>query len=65
MTFDQKLSQCWDNLIARSCRMGAPEVRFQRIPLRQKRALISSLHPRFCDPTAKRQARGAKIGILP
>src|SRR5712664_1280661 len=49
-TFFQKQSHWFESLIARKWRMGAAVSRFQRMPLRQKRALISSLHPASVTP---------------
>src|SRR5262249_60846086 len=50
ITFAQKPSHCWESLIARSCKIGAPDSRFQRIPLRQNRAFMSSLQPASVTP---------------
>src|SRR5215831_20108321 len=50
ITFAQKLSHCCESLIARSCKIGAPDSRFQRIPLRQNRDLMSSLQPASVTP---------------
>jgi hypothetical protein len=57
MTFDQKLSHCRESLMARSCRIGAPEVRFHRIPLITNLQLAQ----RFVEAIAHKQINDLEI----